>query len=216
MLVAALSANAQHINNVFAFKSEKKQSMTVNIELDPAFFWGITYNRNFNVRLGDFERRLIAQVGWKTFKFNYNDLNLNFITTIWNQQSRPNVLINFGAENKYLENVIHQANVYNWVMSVMPGYIGDSWYIGTELMCKWLFRVKYDQTDFYRSIFPEVVDGWYSYKTMYSYISLNAGVKWSNNMDIDFRAGYRFTHKFTNYQPYIQPYFADLAINFRF
>lgn len=217
LLVIVQVTHAQHINNVFAFKTEKKHSMMLNLELDPALFWGITYNRGFDVKLGSFERRLIGQIGWKTFQFNYNDLNLNFQTTLVPKQVKPNVIVNFGAENKYLENKVHQANIYNWVVSMMPGYFKERWYIGTELLYKWLFRAKYDHTDFYKEIYPEVVDDeWYSYKNAYWNFSLNVGARLSKQVDFDVRAGYRFSSDFSNYQPYIQPYFGDLAINFRF
>ncbi len=216
LLVIVQVTNAQHINNVFAFKTEKKHSMMLNLEFDPALFWGITYNRSFNVRLGSFERKLTSQIGWKTFQFNYNDLNLNFQTTLLYHQAKSNVILNFGAENKYLENKVHQVNVYNWIVSMMPGYFTERWYVGTELHYKWLFKLKYDHTDFYKEVFPQVQDGWYAYKNAYGYLSLNAGAKLSENMDIDLRAGYRFSSNFTNYQPYIQPYFANMAINFRF
>lgn len=188
----------------------------LNLELDPALVWGITYNRSFDIRIGHFERRLNSQIGWKTFKFNYNDLNLNFNTTMGRREAKANVLINFGAENKYLENVVHQANVYSWIASMMPGYFGKKWYVGTELMYKWLHRVKYEHTDFYRAIFPEVRDGWYAYRNGYFNLSVNTGVRLSGTVDLDLRAGYRLSHDLKNYQPYIQPYFADLAVNFRF
>ncbi len=216
LLVIVQVTNAQHINNVFAFKTEKKHSIMLNLEFNPALFWGITYNRSFDIKIGKFERRLGSQIGWKTFKFNYNDLNLNFFTTVMNSHVKTNILVNLSAENKYLENSVHQANIYNWAASIMPGYYSDKWYVGTEIMYKWLFRARYQHTEFYKEIFPDVKDGWYNYKNAYLNLSVNIGVKMTHQMDVDFSVGYRLTNDFKNYQPYLIPYFSNLAINYRF
>jgi hypothetical protein len=216
ILTIVQSLSAQHINNVFAFKAEQKSAMMMNLELDPALFWGISYNRSFDLKIGEFERRVSAQSGWKSYQFNYNDLNLNLFTTAWNPKNKLNMILNFGAENKYLENKIHQANVYNWVLSIMPGYFTDQWYVGAEIQHKWLYGVKYEHTDFYKEIYPEVKDGWYYYKNAYWNLSLNAGVKLTASFDIDLRAGYRFTDDFENYEPYLNPYFGNVALNYRF
>jgi hypothetical protein len=210
------TVKAQHINNAFAFKSEKKHAMMLNLELDPAFFWGIAYNRSIDLKIGNFERRLSAQLGWKSYQFNYNDLNLNLFSTLFHADQKFNLILNGGIENKYLENKVHQANIYNWIVSIMPGYYAHKWYVGAEIQHKWLHGAKYEHTDFYREIFPEVKDGWYSYRNTYWNLSLNTGVKLSNSFDIDLRAGYRFVHDFKNYAPYVNPYFANLAINYRF
>lgn len=206
---------AQHINNVFAFKSEHKNSLMINMEFDPAFFWGISYNRNLDISIGDFHRKIVGQVGWKTYKFNYSDLNLNFSTSIFDN-SKFNMITNVGIENKNLENVVHKANIYNWAIGVMPGYYSDQWYIGVEVMYKRLLGAKYTHTDYYKDLYPEVKDGWYKYENGYLNFSLNLGTKISDSFDLDFRAGYRFTHDFKNYQPYIIPYFTNLAVNYRF
>jgi hypothetical protein len=209
------NVTAQHINNIFAFKSEKNNSLLINLEFDPAIFWGITYNRNIDVSIGDFKRTIVGQVGWKTYRFNYNDLNLNFFSAV-SRNSSFNIITNIGAENKYLENTVHKANIYHWVVGLMPGYYSDRWYVGVEGLSKWLIGAKFTHTEYYREVYPEVKDGWYSYRNGYVHLSLNLGAKISDRLDVDFRAGYRFTHDFKDYQPYIIPYFTNTAFNFRF
>lgn len=216
-LAITQTITAQHINNVLAFKSEKKNTATLNLEFDPAIFWGISYNRNFDVSIGDFNRKIVGQVGWKSYQFNYSDLNLNVYTQVLDHPNF-NVITNIGIENKYLKNVVHQANIYNWAVGFMPVYYSNSnkWYAGMELMYKRLYAVKYKHTDYYREVYPEVKDGWYKYKNAYLNVSVNLGAKISNSFDIDLRGGYRFTNDFQNYRPYITPYFGDLAVNYRF
>jgi len=209
------TTTAQHINNLFAFKVEEKNSMMLNLEFDPAIFWGITYNRRIDISIGDFNRKIVGQIGGKTYKFNYYDLNLNFFTSIL-ESSSFNIIANIGAENKYLENVVHKANIYNWLVGVMPGYYSDKWYFGVEVMYKWLFGAKFTHTDYYKEIYPEVKDGWYKYQNGYLNLSLNIGKRITKRFDVDFWAGYRFTNDFKNYQPYLTPYFSNLSVNYRF
>lgn len=215
IILAVNKISAQNVNNVFAFQSKKKHTIAMNLELDPALSLGITYNRSFDLSIGNFKKRVVGQFGHKTYQFNYNDLNLNFFSKVMNH-SKFNAIINVGMENKYLENTVHKANVYNWVVGIMPGYYSENWYLGVEFMLKQLFRVKYKHTDFYKTIYPKVQDGWYSYKNGYLNFSINTGFKFSEVLDLDLRVGYRFTNDFKSYQPYIIPYFGNLAVNYRF
>lgn len=215
ILFAVQNISAQQINNVFGLRAEEKNSIMINFELDPALSFGLAYNRSFDINIGGVERRVETQIGWKSYQFNYNDLNLNFMTTLWNNEMKYNAIVNIGVENKYLENYVHKANIYNWVVSIMPGYFEDQWYVGTEIMYKRLFRAKFNHTEYYKNVFPDVKDGWYSYSNAYMNISLNLGMKITDNADFDFRIGYRFTDDFKNYEPYLIPYFSNLAINYR-
>jgi len=211
-----LTGKAQNINNVFANFTKTKNSVSTNLSFDPAFFWGISYQRSFDVNIAGIERRLNLQTGFKTYQFNYTDIHINLNSLLLNNAHKFNIITNIGIENKYQENLIHQANVYNFFMSFMPAYFLEKWYIGSELAVKTTLGARFEHTDYYKQIYPEVQDGWYRYDNTFLYISLNAGYRFSDRTDLDFRVGYRISGDFENYAPYLIPYFGNLSFNYRF
>ncbi|MCT4664074.1 MAG: hypothetical protein N4A45_02430 [Flavobacteriales bacterium] len=209
------SVIAQQINNIFAFRNDNKNSVSIHLEMDPALVGGISYSRVMNLSLGKSSKKILGNIGWKTYQMNYSDFNINLSTTVLNNTSF-NMIVNIGAENKFLKNTVHKANIQNIIVSLMPGYFSDKWYMGIELMHKRLLGAYFKHTDYYRSIFPNVKDGWYNYENNYWNLSLNCGARMAKNWDMDLRVGYRMPSNFKSYKPYLIPYFVNIGINHRF
>ena len=185
------------------------------MELEPALFWGLGYNRVFDLKIGEVERKINTQFGFKTYLFNYMDVNVNANMYIFNRE-KFNILTNIGLEYKYSENTVHKANVFNSVISIMLGYFSTKWYIGTELMLKKSIAQYFLHSNFYKELYPEVQDGWYKPENSYLYFSLNTGLIIKNNFDINIRGGYRLSTTFELFEPYLIPAFINLSAFYRF
>ena len=212
----AYASQAQQINNAFFNKVEKKNAVSFNFDLDPSLFWGFGYNRVFDLKIGNFERKLNTQIGLKTFQFNYADVNLGVNMFILKKESRFNILSNIGMEYKYNKNRVHKTSAFNGVVSIMPGYFAEKWYFGAEIMYKITIAENFVHTDYYKEMYPDVKDSWYKPELSYFSFSANTGIKIKNTVDINLRGGIRYMSDFKDYSPYIFPYFVDLTVAYRF
>lgn len=214
ILVWTAKLSAQQINNGFFNKTEAKNALALSFDLDPAFFIGLEYERIFDINIKNFSRKLNAKVGVKTYGV-YTDVNYGVHVFAFGQ-SDWNAIVNLAGETKFSSNAVSNGTAHNVIVSLMPGYFKEKWYLGAELMLKKGIAQHFKHTDEYKNNHTSVVDGWYDTDLMYYYFSLNTGFKLGEKVDLNFRVGYRATADFKTYSPYLVPFFLNLGVRYQF
>lgn len=209
------SLEAQHVDDGFFREREEQNTIALSAEMDPALFWGLRYGRAIPFAAGGFASTMQIQAGVKSYTFDYTDLHGSVQIFLLGNR-RFNIIGHAGLEGKYSTNMVHRAYAVNGILGVMPGYFGGRWYGGAEILYKRGLANHLAHTSYYREIYPDVQDGWYSSRMAYLFLSLNGGYRITPRLALSLRAGLRFTTDFENYSPYLIPYCGNLALIYGF
>ncbi len=97
-----------------------------------------------------------------------------------------------------------------------PGYFTSRWYAGPTFRYEKTLVTHRSHTAWYRDVYPEVADGWYTNDSGYFVLGAAGGVSVANSLALDGFVGYKLSDDLRSYDPFVIPASAKISMYYRF
>jgi len=213
LLQVPLLANGTD-NNFF---KDTQRSNVVNfaIENDPSIAMSLGYGYIFN--LG--KRNLLASlsVGVPIFLLtNFNHFSYTVDGSIFIFKDKWNIKTKLGFKVKSFNNELSKGSAFAGQFSISPGYFSKRWFISAELSYRKYFLSYLKHSNYYKKIYPDVKDGWYSNDSGYLFTGLIGGYQFLKSLEVTICLLYKATDNFQDYMPFILPFSATIGVGYSF
>ncbi len=213
ILTSAGIGNADEIFN--KMQPDKKNVVYATFGMDPAIVTGVGYARGFDLKAVNRMLGLSLDVSFPIFAFDFKHYKLDLGSRIAFFDSNWNIINRFGILNKGTSNAVYTGNLVSLEEGLLGGYFADNWFIALEANFEIYLLTHMEHTDYYREIYADVKDGWYSSTGGKWRFALQGGYNIKGIVEPTLRVG-TFWHAEFSAPVMTMPLFAELAVNVHF
>lgn len=215
MLTSVLTisaARSQGINNNFFTKSESKLFGHISTELDPSLSIALGVGNVFTIK----ERKVLT-----SFTINSplalvgNSVGVAIGGTTFLIDNEWDVKTTLDFRAKYFSNDLSQGSAYSLNIIMNPGYYQDKWFTSLMLTYRRYLATYRKHTSDYKTVFPEVKDGWYSNDSGLMFFGIAGGYCFEN-VELNASLTAKLPDSFEDYAPLFLPVYFGLGVNVHF
>jgi hypothetical protein len=212
-LAQASNADADEVFN--KMRPDQKNRVYATLAYDPGFMVGVGYARGFEIEPIKRMLTLTADVSFPMFVLDFDHYKIDIGSRFALFDSEWNIINRLSVINKGTDNPVFSGNTLSIEEGLLGGYFAEKWFVAVEANYEKYLLTYLEHSDYYRRIYPEVKDGWYSSTGGKWRFALQAGYTIADRVELALRAGTFWSERF-NEPVATMPIFADVAVNVHF
>ena len=213
LLLALIGAiNAETLNML---QLDRLNTTYASFCFDPGFMAGIGYVRGFNIEPINRILCLSVEFTLPIFLFDFRNYKVDVGFRFPFLRSEWNIINRFSVLNKGISNAVFTGNMVSVEEGLLGGYFSKKWYLAIEANYEKFLIIYMKHSEYYRSIFPGVQDGWYKSTGGKWRFALQGGYTFMERVEPTIRMG-TYWHEGFSLPVFSMPIFAEIVVNIHF
>ncbi len=141
-------------------QSGKENVVHAAFAFDPGFGVGVGYTRELDISAINRVLFLTVDLSVPMFLLDLQNYKLGIGSKIGFFESDWNIINEFRVLNKGISNAVYRGNLLSIEEGLLAGYFSSTWFVAVEAHFEKFLFIHMSHSDYYKGIFPDVLDGW--------------------------------------------------------